>query len=127
MTDNYETMFKNCNSGKALRDKIANLPNKETQDDARKAWRSSVEEARVLVVNRFSSVNYGGRPIQIHDPASDSDLNAWKYLQSKIDHSPDPIWTMWNDLNRNNPKTVEFKKNHTRSGRIKHYSTAVTI
>jgi len=118
MPDNYETMFKSCNSGKALRDKIANLPNKETQDDARKAWRSSVEEARMLVVNRFSSVNYGGRPIQIHEPASDSDLNAvWKYLQSKVDHSLDPNRTTWNDLYRNNSKTVEFLQHHTRSGR----------
>jgi len=80
----------------------------------------------MLVVNRFSSVNYGGRPIQIHDPASDSDLNAvWTYLQSKIDQSLGPIWTTWKDLNRKNPKTVEFLKNHTRIGRKKHYSTAV--
>jgi len=68
----------------------------------------------MCVVSRFSSVTCGGRPIQICDPASDSDLIAvWKYFQAKVDYSLDSTWTTWNDFDRNNPKTsyhIEYFK-----------------
>jgi len=49
MPDHYETIFKNCNSGKAVRNKIASLPDIKSQNAAREIWCSSVEGARICV------------------------------------------------------------------------------
>jgi len=38
MSDKYESLFKSCNSGKAICDKIVSLPDINDQFDAQKAW-----------------------------------------------------------------------------------------
>jgi hypothetical protein len=113
MSERFEQLFKNANSGKMIRAVIAKQPTPDGQEACQNAWRGSVEVPRRTIATRISQAEYTQHAVEICEPASDSAVNeAFAYLIEKLDPEIHPKITTWADVRKKNPDLCKFVESH---------------
>jgi hypothetical protein len=118
MSPAYEKLYKGAQSGKAVRQRIAASGGISETENAKNAWRTSINPVRKIVGDRFVNMLYCEHKVKVFEPATDDDLDeVWEYLQENIDKELIPTRTTWAEVQKSCPDFMAFRKKHIYQGR----------